>query len=116
MGSISVEATNLRLDFFDDKVRYPALLLGRVAVDNDFRKRDIGRCMCMWAVGLARKLSRQLGCRFVVLSTKDESRITFYKKCGFQICPESKKKRKKRLKKSSSSQEEDLKLMYFQIF
>jgi predicted GNAT family N-acyltransferase len=102
MSSISIKQTRLRLGFFDKKVRYPALLLGRVGVSNNFRKRNVGRCMCLWSIGLAKKLSTDVGCRFVVLLTQSEHRVTFYKKCGFEVCELDSKKKEK--------------MMYFQLF
>lgn len=101
MGSIMVRYTRLSLPFFGVKKRYPALLLGRLGVDNSYRNRHIGMCICLWAIGLARELSKMIGCRFVVLMT-DQSRIDFYQKCGFDVCPKFEKKMKV--------------LMYFQTF
>jgi hypothetical protein len=43
MGTISVKKTKLRLKFYDEKVRYPAVLLGRIAVANNLRRHAIGK-------------------------------------------------------------------------
>ncbi len=103
MGSIGVKMTKLRLDFFGDKIRYPAVLLGRLAVQNGLRRRAVGKCMALWCIGLAQRLSAEIGCRFVVLVTKGESRIKFYSECGFQ--------------ESAIDQEnKEMKMMYFQLF
>ena len=93
MGSIGVKMTTLRLDIFGDKIRYPAILLGRLAVQNGLRRRDVGKCMTLWCIGLAQKLSLDIGCRFIVLVTKGESRIKFYNQCGFQESLIDQKKR-----------------------
>jgi hypothetical protein len=86
MGSIGVKMTKLHLEIFEDKVRYPAVLLGRLAVQNGLRRRAVGQCMTLWCIGLAKRLSAEIGCRFIVLVTKSESRIKFYSECGFQEC------------------------------
>jgi len=102
MGSISVKMTKLRIDVFGDKIRYPAVLLGRLSVQNGLRRRAVGKCMVYWCIGLAKRLSEEIGIRFVVLVTKDESRIKFYKECGFE--------------ESAIHQDRDMKMMYFQLF
>jgi hypothetical protein len=84
MGSIDVKMTTLRLDVFGDKIRYSAILLGRLAVQNGLRRRAVGRCMTLWRIGLAQKLSTEIRCCFIVLVTKGESRIKFYSEWGFQ--------------------------------
>lgn len=101
MGSVSVKETTLRLPFFGTKRRYPALLLGRLGVDNKYRKRHIGHCICLWTIGLAKELSERIGCRFVILMTNQPT-VKFYQKSGFDICPKYEKKEKV--------------LMYFQTF
>lgn len=101
MGSIGVKTTKLRIHSYSDKVRYPAVLLGRLAVQNGLRRRSIGKCMAYWCIGLAKELSADIGCRFVVLVTKGESRIRFYKECGFE--------------ESAIKQEKEMKMMYFQL-
>lgn len=82
MSSISAErleegAEGIRLRF------YPCLFIGRVAVDNEWRHRDIGTYIADWATGLALELSEQIGCRYVVLEAK-ESKVQFYSGIGFQ--------------------------------
>lgn len=56
---------------------YPALLLGRLAVDKRFRRRKIGSKVCSWCLGLARDLSGRVGCRYVVLHARDAV-VPFY--------------------------------------
>lgn len=82
MSSISAErlakgSETIRLDF------YPCLLIGRLAVDNDWRKLDIGTYLADWSTGLALEMSEEIGCRYVALETK-ENKVQFYAKCGFQ--------------------------------
>lgn len=62
---------------------YPSLLIGRLAVDNELRKRGIGRYLCKWCIGFAIRLSDEVGCRYVILETNEE-KVDFYRKCGFE--------------------------------
>jgi GNAT superfamily N-acetyltransferase len=62
---------------------YPCLLIGRLAVDNTWRHLDVGTYLADWSTGLALELSEEVGCRYVILETK-ESKVEFYNKCGFQ--------------------------------
>ena len=62
---------------------YPCLLIGRLAVSNDLRHNDIGTYLADWSTGFALSLSEQIGCRYVVLETK-EDKVKFYMSCGFQ--------------------------------
>lgn len=83
MGSIGVKMTELEVEIYDKK-RYPALWLGRLAVHNKLRRRAVGKSMIRWCIGLAKKTSIDMGCRFIVVITKDASRIKFYTECGFR--------------------------------
>jgi hypothetical protein len=66
--------------------------------------------MCLWAIGLAERLSNELGCRFVVVLTKSESRVKFYMDCGFQECPLNQKK-----KVNDDPDEAEGRMMYYQL-
>ncbi len=82
MSSISAE----RLEEGTEDVRlrfYPCLFIGRIAVDNGWRHKDIGTYMANWCTGLALELSEQIGCRYIVLEAK-ESKVKFYGTIGFQ--------------------------------
>jgi predicted GNAT family N-acyltransferase len=85
------------------KKRYPALWLGRIAVDNKLRRRAVGKCMILWTIGLVQGISKDIGCRFIVLITEGEHRIEFYTECGFKLCP-------------IELPEKGMKMMYFQLF
>jgi len=61
---------------------YPALYVGRLAVDNQYRKRKIGRFITQWCIGFALNISEQVGCRYITLHTT-KPRIPFYEKCNF---------------------------------
>ena len=62
---------------------YPSLLIGRLGTENDSRRKGIGKYLCSWCVGLIMELSKDIGCRYVILET-NEKKICFYKKCKFE--------------------------------
>ena len=83
----------LAKNFRDKGINYkslPSLKIGRVCVDNRFLRRGIGSLMIDFAINLAVKLSKEVGCRFLYLDAKrnedsDKDAIHFYKKIGFEI-------------------------------
>lgn len=62
---------------------YPSLLIGRLASENELRKKGIGKYLCEWCTGYAIKLSEKIGCRYVILET-NEQKLDFYQKCRFE--------------------------------
>jgi hypothetical protein len=60
-------------------------MVGRIAVDSNLRRRAVGKCMILWSIGLAQKVSKDIGCHFIVLITKGEHRIKFDSECGFKL-------------------------------
>jgi GNAT superfamily N-acetyltransferase len=70
---------------------YPALLLGRLAVDYRFRHRKIGSMVCSWCLGLARDLSKRVGCRYVALHAR-EAVVPFYVRNFFIVSEDEKNK------------------------
>jgi predicted GNAT family N-acyltransferase len=73
---------------------YPALLIGRLAVDNNFRDRHVGRIICLRCLEIAKELSIELGCKLVLVYTEGKP-VEFYRKCGFGVIPKYEKKDKK---------------------
>lgn len=73
---------------------YPALLIGRLGTRNDFRRRNIGRKICLWCLDTAKELSEKIGCKLVIVMTMGEP-VTFYRKVGFEVFPRYEKKEKK---------------------
>jgi GNAT superfamily N-acetyltransferase len=61
------------------------LLVGRLAVDQRFRRKRIGTNLCSWCLGLARELSKQVGCRYVTFHAQREDAISFYKNNFFVL-------------------------------
>jgi len=93
MSQIEMKLTPLILPFPVTMKYYPALKIGRLAVDNNYRDRDIGTNLCLWCLHSAKELSERIGCRFIVVLTKGRQ-VDFYKKCSFKIIPKYEKKKK----------------------
>lgn len=62
---------------------YPSLLIGRLAVDNNYRKSGVGKYLCEWCTGLAMSFSSTIGCRYVILET-NKKKTDFYTRCKFE--------------------------------
>ena len=82
----AIEVKETRLGITAKEKRYPTLLLGRLAVDNNYRERHAGLCIVQWTVACAEELAKNIGCRFVVVLTVP-SKVGFYQKCDFETCP-----------------------------
>jgi predicted N-acetyltransferase YhbS len=91
MGEIQIKKSKRFIPFSVPFKDFPALLIGRLAVDNKFRKRGIGRNICLWVLGLAKELSIEIGCRFITLLTQGKT-VEFYENCGFEAVDRAKKK------------------------
>lgn len=61
---------------------YPALKIGRLAVDSNYTHRGIGSTIILWVVGLAFELCEQIGIRFISVDSYEESQ-QFYEKNFF---------------------------------
>jgi len=83
MGAIKTKETELQIDNYE-KASYPALFLGRLAVDNTEREKGIGNHLIDYCIDFALKSKKRVGCRFIVLVTKGERRIKFYEKNDFK--------------------------------
>jgi GNAT superfamily N-acetyltransferase len=57
--------------------KYPAIKIGRIAVDKNFERRGIGRFLLLAAVGKTLSISKEIGCRYITVDSKHNSR-SFY--------------------------------------
>ena len=75
-------------DTFYSKSHYPALDIAYLAVQKQWRLKQIGRFLIDQIVQKARKQSFA-GCQFITVeayATKEYSAVGFYDKCGFSPC------------------------------
>jgi predicted GNAT family N-acyltransferase len=94
MGQIEIKEARFLLRIKVKITDYPTMLIGRLAIHNDFRDRNVGRSICLWCLELAKELSKKVGCKLVTVLTEDRP-VEFYKKVGFEIFPRCEKKTKK---------------------
>ncbi|MEX2192376.1 MAG: GNAT family N-acetyltransferase [Nitrosarchaeum sp.] len=89
--TISMSAIELsKLNQDDEKVKgttpkkYPSMMIGRMGVVKQYRRKCIGTDMCNFIRGLAIELGKKVACRYLILQTnQDVNKIKFYKDCGF---------------------------------
>lgn len=94
IGYISIMCAEVALERtyeIADKVgadRYdyqPAVRISRLAMQDDFQGRNIGRQLVETAIGIVLvSIVPNAGCRFIILDAKSKS-IQFYRKMGFRL-------------------------------
>ena len=110
IGYITVSASNINKNEIFKKTRpstrdgalFPALAILDFCIDKELRGKAFGEYVLEWCNGLARTISKKIGCRYIILFTKDPDAIEFYKKHTFQIAEENNKN--------------EFKLMYLDLF
>lgn len=86
--TVSMNAIEVNILPRDEKVsgtstkKYPAILLGRMGVDREFRKKGVGKSICKFCQGLADVISESVACRYIMLHTT-QNKVRFYQKIGF---------------------------------
>jgi len=74
--------------------KYPAIKIARLAVQKEFRERDIGTFLLYWSLGKVHEVSKHVGCRYITVNAKRNS-IEFYtvkSKLKFKIVKATEKK------------------------
>jgi GNAT superfamily N-acetyltransferase len=79
----------------------PSLLLGQMARDSAYRGKGVGKVMMTFVLDTAARLSKQIGCRFVILNAEPDKVDHYEKWYGFKQIPKS--------------PEQELTLMYFDL-
>ena len=93
MSDVEIKEAPSLLSFKPNIRDYPVLLIGRLAVHNDYRGRNVGKIICLFCLDTAKRISKEIGCKLVVVQT-EENLVGFYEKCGFQLFPKHKSKKK----------------------
>jgi GNAT superfamily N-acetyltransferase len=73
---------------------YPALLIGQLAVCEKLQGQDVGTFICDFCFDRALRLSKRVGCRFMVVNAV-ESALGFYEKYGFVLLPKQEAREQK---------------------
>lgn len=87
LSAASIDVSSLPQDIVQRLPRYPrlpAILLGRLAVDQHFRGQGLGQGLLLDALARAYYLSRQIGALAVVVDAKNDTARRFYERFGFQ--------------------------------
>ena len=69
----------------------PTTLLGRLAIDNRFQKKGVGKLLLIDALRRSYEISKRIGSFAVVVDPIDEDAERFYDKYGFIKLPDSEK-------------------------
>ena len=72
MSQIETKETKVKLPIQTAIRDFPALMIGRLATDNNFRGRHVGMNISLWCVSKAKQLSQDVGCRLIVIRTNDK--------------------------------------------
>jgi GNAT superfamily N-acetyltransferase len=67
----------------------PTTLLGRLAIDNRFQAKGIGKLLLIDALKRSYELSQTIGSFAVVVDPLDDDAVQFYNKYGFIALPDS---------------------------
>ena len=103
IGYISIMCAEIKLEdaySIEDKVgadKYefqPAVRIARLAVQDDFRGKKIGKALVETAIGITQtSIAPNAGCRFIILDAKKKS-IAFYQRMGFRLLDTTENKSK----------------------
>lgn len=67
----------------------PTTLLGRLAIDNRFQAKGIGKLLLLDALKRSYEISKSIGSFAVIVDPLDEDAVQFYDKYGFINLPDS---------------------------
>jgi len=87
LSTLSILAESLPDELTRKLPRYqalPAVLIGRLAVDQRYRGRGLGELLLMDALHRGFDISRQVGAMAVVVDAKDDAARSFYERYGFR--------------------------------
>jgi GNAT superfamily N-acetyltransferase len=84
MGALEVKKLKEqdRIESVPQLIAYPAVLVGNMGLDIDFRKKGLGRWIVNYFIGQILDYSKEIGCGYVFLQTNEDKR-GFYEKLHF---------------------------------
>lgn len=96
-GFVTASMSKLRIKLDEkEELGYPALLLGYIGVDSEYKGKKYGKLLSDFVIGLANELKIQVGCRIVFLDVQkfynednknyeENSRlVNYYLRSGFE--------------------------------
>lgn len=87
MGSISQDEATVRIRKGTGRHSIPVILLARLAVDQKFQGRGIGRALLRDAVIRGVNISQEVAFRAIITHPIDDNAANFYLKFGFEPSP-----------------------------
>ncbi|KKL56104.1 hypothetical protein LCGC14_2248760 [marine sediment metagenome] len=73
-----------------DIQKVPAALIGRIAIDNEYRGHNLGKDLIQFAIGRCNYIKYYIGCRLLAVEVKKEDLIKDYlENFGFELVHES---------------------------
>lgn len=87
ISTASIETDQLSEDITKRLPRYsalPAMLIGRLAVDQHYRGQRLGEYLLVNALRQCLKLSQEIAAMAVLVDAKDEGSAQFYERYGFR--------------------------------
>lgn len=94
-GFISLSAYQLNLS---DTEKFgissvPAVLLGRLAIDNDYRKKNLGENLIKYTCIIGKEVKKLVGCRLLIVEVNsgDINLLNYFIDKGFTIVRQSKR-------------------------
>ena len=90
LSAVTVERVILPPEFTHRIARYdfyPATLIGRLAVDQDYQSKRVGGRLLLDALARALGTSREVASLAIVTDAKNEAVQHFYEHYGFQLLP-----------------------------
>ena len=64
----------------------PSILIGRLAVQEEYKGRGVGKKLVLWSLTLAQQVSKRVACRYVYADVLEGSKAEgFYNRIGFGI-------------------------------
>lgn len=83
MSSIGLDDVPRSRQVKEMSARYPALLIGQMGVDKNYRGRKIGDAICKHCIGLARKFNERVACACITLQTTYD-KVSYYQQYFFE--------------------------------
>ena len=74
-------------DRLPDYGAFPAILLGRLAIDRDYQNQNLGRYLLVAAIRHAYRASRSIAAMAVTVDAIDQGAAEFYRRFGFISYP-----------------------------
>jgi predicted GNAT family N-acyltransferase len=102
VGFYSVSMSSIESDkLFDEKraatYAHPAIIIGRILLDKNYRKMGIGGKIIVSIIQIAKLLNKFCACRFIIVDSKKNVE-KFYEKTGFVAIPKEKQQSKRTTK------------------